>query len=57
MLLTTALDDVDVHVVNAKGVKLDDTVVMVRLGKLEGLLHELDELRGLLDEMASARTE
>lgn len=36
--LTSALDDVDICVVNVKGVKTDDTVVMIRLSKLEELV-------------------
>ena len=36
--LTSALDGVDLHVLNCKGVKVDDTIVMVRLAKLEQLI-------------------
>jgi len=36
--LTSALDDVDVACINIKGVKLDDTIVMVKLSKLEELV-------------------
>jgi hypothetical protein len=36
--LTTALDGVDLRVVNCKGVKPDDVVVMVKLSKLEELV-------------------
>lgn len=36
--LTAALDGVDCRVINVKGIKADDTVVMIRLAKLEELL-------------------
>jgi hypothetical protein len=36
--LVSALADVDVHIVNCKGIGADDTIVMVRLGKLEQLI-------------------
>lgn len=36
--LTSVLDDADVAVINVKGVKTDDTIVMLRLSKLEALL-------------------
>ncbi len=36
--LTSALDDVDLCVVNVRGIKLDDTIVMLRLSKLEELV-------------------
>jgi hypothetical protein len=36
--LTTALEDVDVCAINVRGVKLNDTIVMVRLSKLEELV-------------------
>lgn len=36
--LTAALDGVDLCAVNVRGVKLDDTICMVRLSKLEELV-------------------
>jgi hypothetical protein len=36
--LSTALIGVDLRVLNCKGTKVDDTVVMVRLSKLEHIL-------------------
>lgn len=36
--LTAALKDVDLCAVNVRGVKLDDTIVMVKLSKLEELV-------------------
>ena len=37
--LQTALQDVDVRVVNCKGTKVDDVPVLVRLSKLESLVN------------------
>jgi hypothetical protein len=39
--LTTALADCDMHVLNCKGVKVDDTLCMVRLSKFEQLISNL----------------
>jgi hypothetical protein len=36
--LTDALKEVDLHVVNVRGTKIDDVIVMVRLSKLEELV-------------------
>jgi len=36
--LTLALNDVDLHIINCKGVKADDTVILVKLTKLEQLI-------------------
>ena len=36
--LTTALQDVDLHIVNCKGVKVDDTPVLLKLATLEELV-------------------
>jgi hypothetical protein len=41
--LTAALDDVDVCAVNVKGVKLNDTIMMLRLSKLEELVASAGE--------------
>lgn len=38
--LSSALDDVDLAVVNVKGTKTDDVIVMVRLSKIEELVGE-----------------
>lgn len=39
--LSSALDDVDVACINVKGTKVEDTIVMLRLSKLEELVTEL----------------
>jgi hypothetical protein len=36
--VSTALDGVDLYIVNCKGTKTNDTLVLVRLSKLEELL-------------------
>jgi hypothetical protein len=36
--LTTALDAADLHVINVKGTKTDDTIVMVKLSQFEKLI-------------------
>ena len=36
--LTAALNGVDLRVINVKGIRADDTVVMVRLSRLEELM-------------------
>jgi hypothetical protein len=36
--LTTALNDSDAHVLNCKGTRPDDTVVLLKLSKLEQIL-------------------
>ena len=36
--LTSALDDVDVACINIKGVRVDDSIVMVKLSTLEALV-------------------
>jgi hypothetical protein len=43
--LMGALANVDLRVLNCKGIKVDDTVVMVRLSKLEELLTDRIGLR------------
>jgi hypothetical protein len=43
--LTSALDGVDLCVVNVRGIKLDDTIVMVRLATLEKLVEDATHYR------------
>jgi hypothetical protein len=44
--LTTALNGVDMRVVNCKGTKADNVLVMVRLSELEKLLTDKGESNG-----------
>jgi hypothetical protein len=44
--LVSALDDVDLRVVNVKGIKADDTVVMVKLATLEQFVLAAGDLAG-----------